>query len=310
MKRKRSIARQEDGFTLLELIIAMTVVAVIAVLSVFSVRLAVSSQKAGGDKAELYQRLRFIGEQLTEKIASAHPFFLLGKENLPLFARIDPEQLKGKRILAFEGGPESVKFITTAGRLNDIGVESPDFHEVRFFLGKNPKTKETGVILVEKPLSFDTALQDTPESLADAQYITLAPQAAKLKFRYLRINAVEGEGEQPGKKTVKYTEEWVDTIKTEPIEFSGKTSQSLFQSSNGAEGRMSLPRAIEISLSLKEGNADGDDDEFLGEEEEEQEGLIALPAVIIPTHTGQVFERAAIPEDQQDQEKQEEQKKG
>lgn len=292
MTRLRLHTRQENGFTLLELIIAMTIVAVIAVLSVFSVRLAVSSQKAGGDKAELYQRLRFIGEQLTEKIASAHPFFLLGKENVPLFARINQEQLKGKRILAFDGGPESLKFITTAGRLNDIGVESPDFHEVRFYLGKNPNTGETGVILMEKPLSFDTTLQDNPESLTDAQYITLAAQAAKLKFRYLRITAVTEEGEQPGQKTVKYTEEWVDTIETEPIEFSGKTGQSLFKSAAGAEGRMSLPRAIEVSLALRDGDRDEDD-----YREDEEDGLITLPSVIIPTHTGQVLERTLIPEE-------------
>ncbi len=284
--------KKESGFTLLELILSMAIVAVIAALSVASVRLAVSSQNAGDSKAELYQRLRFIGEQLTEKIHSAHPFFLLGDES-PLFARLDPERIKGKRILAFDGESDAVKFITTAGRLNDIGSNVSDFHEVRFFEGKNPETGERGVILVEKPLSFDTALQDTPESLEEATFITLAQNVSRLKFRYLMVTATEEAGDQPGQKSVKYTSEWVDTVKTEPIEFSGKSQQSLFKFQSGAEGRMSLPRAIEVSLKLGDGS---EKDEFEDDEDDQPE----LPKVIIPTHTGLVFERNLVPQAEQE----------
>lgn len=281
--------KNESGFTLLELILSLVIVAVIGALSVVSVRLAVTSQKTGGDKAEQYQRLRFIGEQLTEKIHSAHPFFLMGSER-PLFSRLDAEKLKGKRILAFDGEPDAVKFITTAGRLNDIGVKTSEFHEVRFFKGKNPKTGETGIILVEKPLSFDTALQDTPASMEEATFITLAQNVKKFKFRYLKVTATEEAGDQPGQKSVKYITEWVDTIKTEPIEFTGKSQQSLFKFQEGAEGRMSLPRAIEVSLEL------GND----SEEELDEEGETVLPKVVIPTHTGLVYERHLVPQAEQE----------
>ncbi len=281
--------KNESGFTLLELILSLVIVAVIGALSVVSVRLAVSSQKAGGDKAEQYQRLRFIGEQLTEKIHSAHPFFLMGTDT-PLFSRLDTEKIKGKRILAFDGEPDQVKFITTAGRLNDIDARTTEFHEVRFFKGKNPKTGETGVILVEKPLSFDTALQDTPESMEEATFITLAQNVDKLKFRYLRIKATKGTSDQPGQNSIKYISEWVDTIKTEPIEFSGKSQQSLFKAQEGAEGRMSLPRAIEVSLVL----------ETDAEEEQEEDDDRVLPKVVIPTHTGLVYERNLVPQAEQE----------
>ncbi len=283
----------EAGFTLLELILSLAIVAVIAALSVVSVRLAVSSQKAGGDKAEQYQRLRFIGEQLNEKIHSAHPFFLMGNES-PLFSRIDPERLKGKRILAFDGEPSAVKFITTAGRLNDIGIETSEFHEVRFFKGKNPKTGEIGVILVEKPLSFDTALKDTPKSMEEATFITLAQNVKTLKFRYLQVTAIEESGDQPGQKSIKYISEWVDTVKTEPIEFTGKNRKSLFKFQVGAEGRMSLPRAIEVSLELGD-SVDGEQ-----EEDEDEDQSTVLPKVIIPTQTGLVYERNLIPQAEQE----------
>ncbi|QPJ62926.1 MAG: type II secretion system protein [Candidatus Nitronauta litoralis] len=281
--------KNESGFTLLELILSLAIVAVIGALSVVSVRLAVSSQKAGGDKAEQYQRLRFIGEQLTEKIHSAHPFFLMGTD-APLFSRLNTDKIKGKRILAFDGEPDQVKFITTAGRLNDIDARTTEFHEVRFFKGKNPKTGETGVILVEKPLSFDTALQDTPESLEEATFITLAQNVDKLEFRYLKVKATKAASDQPGQKSVKYISEWVDTIKTEPIEFSGKSQQSLFKAQEGAEGRMSLPRAIEVSLKLENDS----------EDEEDEDESKALPKVVIPTHTGLVYERNLVPQAEQE----------
>ena len=289
---RHSAPGNESGFTLLELILALTVIAMIAAVSVVSVRLAVSSQQIGDRKTELYQRLRFIGEQLTEKIRSAHPVYLFDADQT-LFANLKKDRSKNKRLLAFEGTRDSIRLITTSPRLRDTGERAPDLHEIRFYLGKNPKTGERGVILMERPLSYQTAMKDRPETLQEATFVTLATNVARLRFRYLQVKTVREDRAGETTKGVKYLSEWVDTIKAEPIEFLGESSKSVFRNLFGAEGRISLPRALEIHLALREDGLPA------GTPEDAEEGeapRLEVPPVMIPLYTGLVFQRSAPPD--------------
>ena len=66
----------QSGFTLLELIVSLAIIALIAGLSMGGVRLGISAREIGEERANMYQRLRFIGEQISQKIKSTHPLFI------------------------------------------------------------------------------------------------------------------------------------------------------------------------------------------------------------------------------------------
>jgi prepilin-type N-terminal cleavage/methylation domain-containing protein len=68
--------KNSNGFTLLELILAMGIVGFIIALSLGAIRLGISTQEVGQQKTETYQRLRIIGEHLSQKIKSSYPKFV------------------------------------------------------------------------------------------------------------------------------------------------------------------------------------------------------------------------------------------
>ena len=66
---KRRIKNQK-GFTLLELILAMSIVAIVVALGLGGVRLGIAARDVGEQKVDIYQRLRIISEQLKQKLQS------------------------------------------------------------------------------------------------------------------------------------------------------------------------------------------------------------------------------------------------
>ena len=72
---KRRIKNQK-GFTLLELILAMSIVAIVVSLGLGGVRLGIAARDAGQQKVDIYQRLRIISEQLKQKLQSTYPVFV------------------------------------------------------------------------------------------------------------------------------------------------------------------------------------------------------------------------------------------
>ena len=72
---KRRIKNQK-GFTLLELILAMSIVAIVVALGLGGVRLGIAARDVGEQKVDIYQRLRIISEQLKQKLQSTYPVFV------------------------------------------------------------------------------------------------------------------------------------------------------------------------------------------------------------------------------------------
>jgi prepilin-type N-terminal cleavage/methylation domain-containing protein len=72
--------KNANGFTLLELILAMGIVGFIIAISLGAIRLGISTQEVGQKKTETYQRLRIIGEHLSQKSNPAIPSLFLRRE--------------------------------------------------------------------------------------------------------------------------------------------------------------------------------------------------------------------------------------
>ncbi|MDX9715691.1 MAG: prepilin-type N-terminal cleavage/methylation domain-containing protein [Dissulfurispiraceae bacterium] len=88
---------KKNGFTLLEVIIAVAILGVVAVVVSMSLRLGVRAWERGGQEADIYQRERAISERLGQQIKSAFPYY---------------RQVNAKKVVAFEGAADSLWFVT------------------------------------------------------------------------------------------------------------------------------------------------------------------------------------------------------
>ena len=217
--------RSQTGFTLLELIISLFIIAAIAAITLGGVRLGITTRDVGEQKVDSYQRLRIIGEQVSQKIKSAYPKFVQVTDIFPKKAGNTLNQ--PPPILAFEGKPDSIRFLTFSDSL--IPGEKPgQTHEVHFYLGKHPQTKETGIIMMERDISNSDAFRPIKPFSDRVEYFLLAKDVAYLRFRYYKISEVPPEElkeknfsaeettETKKSDQVTYSGEWVESIRFEP----------------------------------------------------------------------------------------------
>lgn len=287
---------QERGYTLLELIISITIIAVIIGISLGGIRLGLSAREIGEQKAETYQRLRFISEQISRSVKSLHPLFIRqqGEEN-DAFFETEEKAPPPKKIMAFEGLEHSIRFITFADSLSMV-KNPPWMHEVRFYLGSHPKSLERGIIMMERDILADAAFTEIQPDSPTVRHIMLARNVADLRFRYYKMEKLTSEELALREdKSIKHKGEWVDTwiINTDEENpetvFNENEEEDKKTLESKKNDKISLPRAIEIYVALNE----------LGvAEETEEPKVVSLPPIIVPVHSG--IELARPPEEEEE----------
>jgi len=85
------------GFTLLELLIAMTLLGLIAVIATSALHLATRASAAAEAQTELENRTRLVQEIIRRQLGQARPLQVLASQG---------------QVIAFEGTPRSVQFVT------------------------------------------------------------------------------------------------------------------------------------------------------------------------------------------------------
>ena len=212
-------------------------------------------------------------------MGSAH-LILIPAESESLLVKEDEEKSGDSRILAFEGKPESLKFVTFSDKLMTEG-SSPWMHEVRFYLQENKETGRQDFLMNERDFyQKDFFKQDSP-GLDKGQTLRLAQDVVYLKFRYYQ-ESPENEAilDSSGDKSVKSSGQWTDKIITEPIDFNSNTASN--ENTDITTEPIIFPRAVEVSVGLLKPG--------LPEEAVEQ-SIIELPPTIITIQMGRVFAR-------------------
>lgn len=97
---------KERGFTILELIIAFTILGLIMLIIGGSLNMGVKAWEKGEQIADDSQRIRILYERLSSEIRSIYPYQIM-KE--------------GEKKIAFEGKPDSLGFVTSQVDINWIG---------------------------------------------------------------------------------------------------------------------------------------------------------------------------------------------
>jgi len=270
--------KNQKGFTLLELILAMSIVAIVVALGLGGVRLGIAARDVGEQKVDIYQRLRIISEQLKQKLQSTYPVFVSQINGVPGTTA----SLSSKKILAFEGNTDSIRFVTFSTPMSASDPKTL-MHEVKFYIGKHPETSQNGVILMERDISKgDTFSKIEPRS-DSIQYFVMAENVAQLKFRYYQVKKMPlNELDRLNKKPLKFLGQWNDSISMIPFEQSQGSSRQPnldFEKTN----KISLPRAVEITIGISPEPKPGE--EAAGNDLE----TIFSPPIIVLLNSGMEF---------------------
>jgi general secretion pathway protein J len=104
------------GFTLIEIMLAVSILAVVILLATAALRVGLRAWEAGQRRVDLQQEGRALVELLSEALAGATPYQgRLGS---------NPE-----RVVLFEGEPDEVRFVTTAPPLT-LDAPAAPYHAV------------------------------------------------------------------------------------------------------------------------------------------------------------------------------------
>jgi general secretion pathway protein J len=141
----RGVPRTDPrGFTLIEVVIAVSILAVVVLMGAWSLRVGLRAWEAGQRRVDVQQESRALVELVSEALAAAHPY--QGRLGL------SPE-----RVVLFEGEAEEVRFVTTAPPL---GLDAPNapFHAV--VLGR---TGSDTLRMIERIVPTDEPFDGGPE---------------------------------------------------------------------------------------------------------------------------------------------------
>lgn len=286
-----SSLKKQSGFTLLELIVSLSILAIISGIVMGGMRLGISSRDAGEKKANLYQRLRFIGEQISSKIKSTHPLFILPPELKLSENPSIPENLeKIDKVLVFEGLSNSIRLITFSNALSMLR-NPPWAHDVFIYLGQHPIDDEEGIIMAERNVSLREVNSEFDPKDPQTEFITLAEDVAFLEFFYYKMEKLPGEDTTDrGEATYEYKGDWQETFIVKPIDdeietlfFEDQDQEAFFK-----KNHISMPRAIQISIGLIEKSFNSPDEEAK---------IVYLPPTIYPLNVGVEFNRPPLEEE-------------
>jgi prepilin-type N-terminal cleavage/methylation domain-containing protein len=169
----RHSARRRDGFTLLEMIVSVSILAAIAAFLVVAFRLTGQSLARGGEEAVGMARLRAGTEILERAIRSADPLAILPAE--------------GNRAPYFRGESGKLRFLSAAA---PSSLSGGGYRLLCFFGDESPAGR--GLMLSEASPMRSGGMEDWAGTERPR---VLFPDAAEVHFRYSPGPTEEGKWE-------------------------------------------------------------------------------------------------------------------
>jgi general secretion pathway protein J len=169
-----------SGFTLIEVIVTLTILGFIVLMVSGIFRLGFSSWEKGDAIREDYQKIRMVSQLVSRQVKSLVPY------------KIKTEKAEGN-YLAFDGKAHSLRFVSALG----IKARRPEGFVYVVYQFKDEGEKKGRLILYEqRALNRDFFEDDLKEDSA----VTLVEGVSGVRFEYLR-----GADEEKSR-----TEEWVE----------------------------------------------------------------------------------------------------
>lgn len=162
------MTRDSKGITLIEVILGITISALILAMLLAALRLGQRSQEKGLQREDASQRARILGDRVSWLLRGAYPYMVDGP---------------GGKIIHFSGTSESAGFVTSSVEgSSEEPVDAAGLKWVRIFADGEEGLK------VEEKMYFS---EEVFEPGGGTQYV-LDPAVRSLEFEYLDIDAREG----------------------------------------------------------------------------------------------------------------------
>ncbi len=213
-----SAPRKGKGFTLIEVIVTMTIVGFILVIIYQVFRLGLFSWEKGESAAEEYQKIRIVSRLLSQQIKSTFPYEIKTKK-------------AEANYLAFEGKKQSLKFVS-AFRAKSKRPEGLVFAVYNF---KEGGSGEGSLILYEQRVLNTDFFE---EALKEDEGVPLLEGLSEIRFEYFR------EADPENNKT----EEWLDEWNAKDEKRLPKAVKMTLTFANEKEGKEKSPLTLMVSI--------------------------------------------------------------
>lgn len=161
--------KNNRGFTLLELLIAITLSILILVVLGAAMRLGYKSQAKGTERSEVTQKMRILEDRISWLIRGAYPLYLNKTDEKKIF---------------FDGKSDSAGFVTSSTDAHGTGPEDlAGLKWVSIF------TDSDGLKIREKIFFLEDVFDDSK-----GKVYLLDPEVRKIEFEFFEIKEDEKEG--------------------------------------------------------------------------------------------------------------------
>jgi len=161
--------RNNRGFTLLELLIAITLSILILVVLGSAMRLGYKSQAKGTERGEMMQKMRILEDRIAWLIRGVYPFYLKKPDEKKIF---------------FDGKSDQVGFVTSSIDTHGTGPEdTAGLKWVSIFVDSE------GLKIREKIFFLEDVFDDS-----NGKVYLLDPEVRKIEFEFFEIKEDEKQG--------------------------------------------------------------------------------------------------------------------
>lgn len=188
MRRRRfhrgllDIKGYATGFTLIEVVITLTILGFICLIIFGAFRLGLSAWERGESVKDEYQKARIVSQLITQQVKSAVPY------------KIKPQKAEGD-YLAFEGDARSLRFVSS---LPVRGRQPEGLVYARYEFKEEGSEGGRLILYEEKALNKDFFADEPKEELA----VSLLEGVSSVRFEYFR------EEDPLNNQQEEWVEEW------------------------------------------------------------------------------------------------------
>lgn len=169
----------EDGFTLLELIVTLTILTIIVVLAFGAFRLGIKAWETGDERVDFFYRMKYLVDLMEKEISSIHPYYF------------QQDNKNEDKKLAFQGQPNLISFISST-KSSDLSLPTDKLRKVSFYFEEDKKL----LIMTEEIIQLYNPFSKTGKK--KIRSITLSKDISDLRFRYYVLNSVNSDIENDG----------------------------------------------------------------------------------------------------------------
>ena len=182
----------DDGFTLLELIVTLTILVIIIAFAFGAFRLGIKAWETGDERVDFFYRMKYLVDLMEKEISSGHPYY---------FRQNNESEDKA---LAFRGFPNIMSFISSA-KSSDLSLPTDKLRKVSFHFEEDKKL----LIMTEEIVQLYNPFSES--SKKNIRSIILAKNISDLRFRYYILHSTNRDIENDG--------EWVENFSSNEKNF-------------------------------------------------------------------------------------------